>query len=132
MDIEKCLILEGRPNNLLEIGRPNGLLEEASPGQHEGVGHWQECHSLEPPAAGLGECWPANTPTPQPTGADSLQSPALSQPCCKPKKTQFCVLHDMADSSPGVVDAQIGSGFAVWSTLERRWMGQSFLPEGSP
>lgn len=33
---------------------------------------------LEPPAAGVEEYWPANSP--QPTGADSLQSPALSQP----------------------------------------------------
>lgn len=50
------------------------------------------------------------------TACKALHCPSLA---ANLKKTQFCVLHDMADSSPGVVDAQISSGFSVWSTLER-------------
>lgn len=77
MDIEKCLIL---------VGRPSGLLEEASPGQHEGVGALAGL-SL-PGAAGswAGGMLASKHPTPQPAGADSLQSPALSQPCSKPEE----------------------------------------------
>lgn len=51
-----------------------------------------------------------------------------AKPCCPSlaaslNKTQFCVLPDMADSSPGVVDAQISSGFTLLSTLGKKMDG---------
>lgn len=95
-------------------------MAEASPGQHEAVGAWQEHHPLDPPAAGVEEHWPANTISQQ--GHTACKA-LLSQPCCKPEQNPVLCLAWHGRLFPRCGDAQISSGFTLLSTLGKKMDG---------
>lgn len=119
---EKSLISDGRPDGCRQ---PSAVFHRKPAQGNARVWGTLARVSLPGATSSWGGGTLAKHPHPsQPTGTDSLQSPALSQPCCKPEQNPvLCLAWHGRLSSPGVVDAQISSGFSVLSSLGEKMDG---------